>query len=96
MLGLGADLARISASAPNSSSELLPRANGTQWRGAGELTLGVIARGALLDVGVYAHATLMFENVRYNATTSAGEVVLVRPWRVQPALSIQGRFRSAL
>jgi len=96
MLGLGADLARISASAASSSAELRPSSNGTQWRGAGELTLGVLGRGALIDLGIYAQATLMFEDVRYNATTDAGETVLARPWRVQPALSIQGRFRSAL
>jgi len=96
LLGLGADLARISASAQSSSSELLPRANGTQWRGAGELTLGLLRRGALLDLGVCAQATLMFEDVRYDATTNTGDMLLARPWRIQPALSLQGRFRSAL
>ncbi len=99
MLGLGADLARISARAASSSPEqaqLLPNASGSQWRGTGELTLGILRRGELLDVGFYAQACLMFEDVRYNATSGGSEAVLVRPWRVQPALSIQGRFRSAL
>jgi hypothetical protein len=97
MLGLGADLARISASAPSSNEqELVPHASGAQWRGAGELSLGVLRRGELLDVGVYAQASFMFEAVRYNATTGESEALLAEPWRVQPALSIQGRFRGAL
>jgi hypothetical protein len=98
--GLGADLARISASAASSSSSsgtrLLPRADGAQWRGAGELTLGVLWRGEVLDVGVYAQVIFAFEDVHYSAATGGREELLVSPWRVQPALSIQGRFRSAL
>ena len=99
LLGLGVDLAQISSSAANSSSEgaaLLPYASGTQWRGAGELTLGILWRGALLDLGMYAHASFMFEDVRYTAQTNDGEALLARPWRIQPALSLQGRFRAAL
>lgn len=98
MLGLGADLARISASAAgsNGQTQILPRTSGTQWRGAGELTLGILRRGQQFDVGVYLQATFMFEDVRYNATNGTNETVLLRPWRVQPALSIQGRFRGAL
>ncbi len=99
MVGLGADLARISASAASSSSDqalVSPRANGTQWRGAAELTLGILRRGELLDVGVYAQASFLFADVHYNATSGAGEAVLVRPWRLQPAIGIQGRFRGAL
>jgi hypothetical protein len=97
--GLGADLARISASAASPSADntrLLPRADGAQWRGAGELTLGLLRRGQMLDVGVYAQVIFVFEDVRYSAATSDGEMLLASPWLVQPALSIQGRFRSAL
>ena len=97
-LGLGADLARISSTASTSEANagIQPREDGTHWRGAGELTLGIIRHGELLDVGVYAQAVFMFTEVRYDATTSVGEVLLLKPWPVQPALSIQGRFRSAL
>jgi len=97
-LGLGADLARISSAASTSEANagIQPREDGTHWRGAGELTLGIIRHGELLDVGVYAQAVFMFTEVRYDATTSVGEVLLLKPWPVQPALSIQGRFRSAL
>jgi hypothetical protein len=99
LLGLGADVARVSASAATSSADelrLLPHTNGTQWRSAGELTLGIVWHGELLDVSAYAQAIFAFEDVRYNAVTSEGELPLVRPWPVQPALGIQGRFRSAL
>jgi len=98
LLGLGADVARISASAASSSAEnilIRPHGNGTQWRGAGELTLGVLRRGELLDLAVCAQAIFSFEDVRYGAKTGDGEALLARPWLVQPALSIQGRFRSA-
>lgn len=99
LLGFGADLARVSASAVSANSgsaSLLPNANGTQWRGAGELTFGILHRGEALDVGIYAQANLALEDVRYSARTGGAETPLVRPWLVQPALSIQGRFRSAL
>ena len=99
LLGLGADIAQISASAASSSvggALLVPSADGTQWRGAGDLSLGVLRRGDVLDLGVCVQASFSFAHVRYNAATSAGEALLVKPWLVQPALSIQGRFRSAL
>jgi hypothetical protein len=99
LFGLGADVAQISAStatADDGTRRYLPRADGTHWRGVGELTLGVVRHGALLDVGVSAQVIFAFEDVHYSARTSNGEVPLVAPWPVQPALSIQGRFRSAL
>jgi hypothetical protein len=98
LVGLGADFARISARAAsasdNAATRVSPRAKGTQWRGGGELALGVWRRFARLDLGVLLHATSAFQDVRYDAMTSDGETLLVRPWLVQPALSIQGRFRS--
>lgn len=99
LFGLGVDIARVSASAASSSADnvrLAPRANGSQWRGVAELTFGVLARGALIDWGLYAQAIFALEDVRYSARASTGETLLVRAWAVQPALGIQGRFRSAL
>jgi len=98
LLGIGTDLARISAStADGSTGNTRPREDGTQWRGVGELTLGILRRGELLDVGLYAHVDFVFGDIHYSAATSNGdEALLVSPWRVQPALSLQGRFRSAL
>lgn len=96
LLGLGADVARISASTSDADSGVRPRPDGTQWRGAAELTLGILRHGAVLDLGVSAHAVFSFAEVRYDAATGNGETLLVKPWPVQPALSIQGRFHSAL
>jgi hypothetical protein len=95
LVGLGVDLARISAKA-DTGSLARPRSKGTQWRGAGELTLGVWRRAADFDVGLSAHAILALQDVRYDAATSQGEVLLVRPWQLEPGLSLHGRFRSAL
>jgi len=98
LLGLGADIARVSARANDSKGgvALEPHANGTQARTMGELSLGIIRHGELLDVGLVAQAIFAFEDVRYSASTSEGEAPLVTPWPVQPALSIQGRFRNPL
>lgn len=96
LLGLGADLARISASSDASSATAKARTDGSQWRGAADVTLGVLRQGEMLEVGLYVQAIFAFENVRYSAATSMGEAPLVKPWPVQPALSVQGRFRSAL
>jgi len=99
LFGLGADVAQISASAASTgdgNTQYLPSADGTQWRGAGELTLGIVRHGDLLDVGLSAQVIFAFEDVHYSKKTSDGETPLVSPWLVQPALSIQGRFRSAL
>jgi len=100
LVGVGADIARISASAADNPTDaagrLSPHTNGSQWRSAADLTLGIVRRGESLDVGLYAQATFSFEDVRYSAATSDGETLLVRPWPVQPSLGIQGRFRGAL
>ncbi|HET7543814.1 MAG TPA: hypothetical protein VFK05_28275 [Polyangiaceae bacterium] len=94
LLGLGADIAHISARANDSSS--MPHPSGTQVRSMGELSLGIMRRGELLDLGIVAQAIFAFEDVHYSATTSEGETPLVTPWPVQPALSIQARFRNPL
>jgi hypothetical protein len=99
LLGLGADIANVSARVNSTSTGipvLVPRASGTQVRSAGELSLGIIHQGALLDLGLVAQAIFAFEEVRYSAETSEGEAPLVTPWQIQPAISIQGRFRNAL
>lgn len=99
LLGVGADIARISARASSSSAEgllLAPHASGTQARSMGELSLGVMRHGEVLDVGIVAQVVFSFQELRYSATTSEGDATLVQPWAVQPALSLQGRFRSAL
>jgi len=99
MLGLGADVARIGAAPANSlapDARAVPRANGTQFRSVGELTLGVLQRGDLFDWGVSAQVSFAFADVHYSVVTSAGETTVGRPWLLQPALSIYGRFRSAL
>jgi hypothetical protein len=99
LLGLGVDVARIAASVASSidaSPRARPRSEGTQWRAGGELGFGALRRGELFDIGIFVYAHFAFEDVRYNAATQEGDVLLVRPWLVQPALSIEGRFRSAL
>jgi hypothetical protein len=99
LLGLGADIANVSARANSTSTGtamLVPRASGTQVRSAGDLSLGIIRRGELLDLGLVVQVIFAFEEVRYSATTSEGEAPLVTPWQIQPAISIQGRFRNAL
>ncbi|HEY3253652.1 MAG TPA: hypothetical protein VGJ91_06875, partial [Polyangiaceae bacterium] len=100
LLGLGADLARISVAAEPGSSPgnamIVPHVDGSQWRGAGELSLGVLWKEEEFDASLLVHAIFAFEDVRYSAATSVGEATLVKPWPVQPALSIQGRFRGAL
>lgn len=99
LLGVGADIAQISARASSSSGGaflLAPHANGTQVRSMGELSLGVIRHGNVLDVGIIAQANFSFQEVHYSANTSDGDALLVKPWAIQPALSLQGRFRNAL
>ena len=100
LLGAGVDIAQIhSGSVPSSSlgnTRTDPRASGTQWRSAGQLTLGVVRHAALLDFGVYAQVNFWFEDVHYAAATDSGEQRLVAPWPIQPGLTVQARFRSAL
>jgi len=98
LVGLGADIAQISARASSSSGDLFlaPHASGTQVRSMGELSLGIVRHGQVLDVGLVAQAIFSFQEVRYSATSSEGEAILVEPWAIQPALSLQGRFRNAL
>jgi len=98
LLGLGADIAQVSARASSSSAMLVavPRADGTQVRSVGEFSLGIVRHGELLDVGLVVQVHFAFEQVQYTATTSEGEAQLVAPWPIQPALNLQGRFRSAL
>lgn len=98
LLGLGADIAHISAHESSSAGDVLvaPHASGTQVRSMGELSLGIVHRGQLLDVALVAQAIFSFQEVQYSATTTEGDAVLLEPWAVQPALSLQGRFREAL
>jgi len=98
LVGAGADIAQVHASSlPTSgTAHRLPHSTGTQLRSAGELTLGVLRRGELLDLGVYAQLNFLLEDVHYSATTDTGEQRLVTPWPIQPGLFLQGRFRSAL
>jgi hypothetical protein len=98
LIGAGADIAQVHASSSPTSgtAQPLPHSSGTQLRSVGELTLGVLRRGELLDLGVYAQLNFLLEDVHYSATTDAGEQRLVTPWPIEPGLIIQGRFRSAL
>ncbi|HYQ04122.1 MAG TPA: hypothetical protein VER96_35865 [Polyangiaceae bacterium] len=98
LLGLGADIARISAQASSSSGDLLlePHSSGTQVRSMAEISLGIIQRGEVLDIGLVAQAIFSFQEVQYSAKTGGGDAVLQEPWAIQPALSLQGRFRNAL
>jgi hypothetical protein len=100
LVGAGADVARIHASTTQSSTagalETAARESGTQWRSAGDLTLGLFRRTEQFDFGLYAQVTFLFTDVHYSATTDTGDRRLVTPWPMQPGLSFQGRFRSAL
>jgi hypothetical protein len=97
LFGGGADLARIDAraSADSTAEQIRPRAAGNQWRGALELTLGVWWQTSVFDWGATAHTTLLLGDVHYSVEAAGVEQRLVAPWRVQPGLSLQGRFRSA-
>ncbi|HEY4104051.1 MAG TPA: hypothetical protein VGM44_09175, partial [Polyangiaceae bacterium] len=96
-IGAGVDVAQVHASAgQDARTKIDVNASGTQWRGAGELTLGVLERSDLLDISVYAHLVFLLEDVRYSATTASGEERLVTPWPIEPGLSLQCRFRGAL
>ncbi len=100
LVGAGADIAQVHASTSQSTRSgtirVAARESGTQWRSAGELTLGVLRHTELLDVGVYARVTFQLEDVHYSATTDTGDQRLLTPWLVQPGLCLQGRFRTAL
>jgi len=99
LLGRGADIARISAresSANDGSLLLAPHAQGTQARAMGEFSLGLLRHGEVVDVGLVAQAIFAFQEVQYSAKANGGETLLVKPWPIQPALSLQGRFRSGL
>ncbi len=96
LLGAGTDLAHISAQAADATSTetIEPRAPGSQWRGALELTLGVWWRGRLVDLGATAYSTFLLGDVHYTLASDTGQRRLVTPWPVQPGLSLQARFRS--
>jgi hypothetical protein len=97
LLGGGADLAQIDARAPAGSAaeQIRPRDAGSQWRGALELSLGVWWQTSLLDWGATAYTTLLLGDVHYSVEAAGVEQRLVAPWRVEPGLSLQARFRSA-
>jgi hypothetical protein len=96
LLGAGADLAHISAQAVDAtpSEDIEPRAPGSQWRGALELTLGVWWSGKLVDLGATAYSTFLLGDVHYTLASDTGQRRLVTPWPVQPGISLQARFRS--
>jgi hypothetical protein len=96
LLGAGADLAQISSQVKGDSADeaVEPRAPGSQWRGALELTLGVWWRGRLVDLGATAYSTFLLGDVHYTLAEGSGQRRLVTPWPVQPGLSLQARFRS--
>jgi hypothetical protein len=100
LLGAGADLAQIHASAGASAAagalEIDPHVAGAQWRGAGELTLGLVRHSELLDLELNAQLSVLFGDVHYSASVDNVETRLLTPWQVEPGLSLQGRFRSAL
>jgi hypothetical protein len=99
LLGAGADIARIHADTSNASNATLHtnvRANGTQWRGATELSAGTIWRSTAFEIGVYGQLTVFVEDVHYSVSTDGGEQRLVTPSLLQPGLLVQGRFRTAL
>jgi hypothetical protein len=100
LVGAGADVAQIRSSATQSANDGAVSAGahaaGTHWRSVGDLTLGVLRHSEVFDLGLYAQVTFFFADVHYSATTDNGDRRLVTPWPVQPGLSFQGRFRSAL
>lgn len=69
---------------------------GTQYRGAGELALGITKRTPRVDFGLMLHCSFLLGDVHYTLTRNSGDERLVTPWAVQPALSLQARFRGPL
>jgi hypothetical protein len=97
LLGAGADLAQISAQVDGASpgEAIEPRAPGSQWRGALELTLGIWWRGRVADLGATLYSTFLLGDVHYTLAGESGQRRLVTPWPMQPGLSLQARFRSS-
>jgi hypothetical protein len=94
LVGGGVDVAQIHP-IRDEDGDIEPRPAGAQWRGAGEVSGGLWWRLKTLDLGALVHATFFFGDVHYGVHTNGGEQRLATPWAVQPALSLQGRFRSA-
>jgi hypothetical protein len=94
LVGGGVDVAQIRP-IRDENGDIEPRPAGAQWRGAGEVSGGLWWRLKTLDLGALVHATFFFGDVHYGVHTNRGEQRLATPWAVQPALSLQGRFRSA-
>ena len=100
LLGGGVDVARIRPSRrePVGSTRLTiaAREPGSQARGVGELSLGVLKRTARADFGVFVRCSFLFGDIHYTVARSSGEQRLVTPWPVQPALAAQVRFWGPL
>jgi hypothetical protein len=105
LVGAGADVARIhplgvdvgaDGNGNGDEGAPQPRDAGTQWRGAGELTFGLVRAGQALELAFAAHVMFLFSDVHYSVVTDQGERRLSAPWSVQPSLSVSGRFRSTL
>jgi hypothetical protein len=96
LLGAGADWARIRShvAATSANEQLTSRNAGSQWRGALELSLGVWWSTRLVDFGALASTTFLLGDVHYSLVSDGSEQRLVTPWPVEPALSLQARFRS--
>jgi hypothetical protein len=97
LLGGGVDWARIDARVATESAaeQIRPREAGSQWRGALELTFGAWWQTSLFDWGATAYTTFLLGDVHYSLEADGMEQRLVAPWRVEPGISLQARFRSA-
>jgi hypothetical protein len=100
LLGGGVDAARIRPSerelGAGEEPRVLAREPGTQWRGAGELSLGIIKRTPRIDFGIFARCSFLLGDVHYTLARASGEERLVTPWPVQPALTLSARFWGPL
>jgi len=99
VLGGGVDVARIRPSERSVSGQQLrvdAREPGSQWRGVGELALGVFERTGPFELGVVARCSFLLGDVHYTLVRSSDDERLVTPWPVQPSLALQARFGGPL
>jgi hypothetical protein len=99
LLGGGVDAARIRSSERDvvaGEPRIETREPGTQWRGAGELAIGVVKRTPRVDFGIFARCSFLLSDVHYTLARSSGEERLLTPWPVQPALTLFARFWGPL
>ena len=99
LIGAGVDAAQIRSSvgaslASEETARIEPRRAGTQWRGAGQVVMGLWWSSGLLDLGLSTELTFLLGDVHYSLSAKGREQRLATPWLVQPGLSVQARFRD--